>query len=51
MALLEISKRADSKAQLAFQAAPKESDVWDRLCEDVSKSLRDKVSGFTGLFS
>lgn len=51
MALLEISKRADSKAQLAFEVAPKKADVWDKLYEDVSEVFRDKINGITGLFS
>ncbi|KDD73324.1 hypothetical protein H632_c2298p0, partial [Helicosporidium sp. ATCC 50920] len=42
---------ADSKVQLAFEAAPKESAIWERIYSDVSSSVSSGLSEVQNFFS
>lgn len=52
MALLEISKRADSKVHLALEGAPaNQKDAWDHLYAEVSETVANRLNDVTTIFS
>lgn len=51
MALLEISKRADSHYQMAMKSSEKESDVWDTLYKEVAETFQNRLNDVTQIFS